>query len=477
MGIKRNFFYSSILTTSNYIFPFITYPYISRVLGVTNIGICNFVDSIINYFILFSMMGIGIIGIREIAEAQNDQEKLRQTFSSLFWLNAISTAVSLIILTIAIFSVPELYQYKSLMYIGIVKLLSNFFLIDWFYRGIENFKYITSVTIAIKCLYIIAVFLFIKAPGDYPIYYLLTTLMISVNAVFNCSYIHKFTHLGIKNLRIKKHLSSFLVLGVYSLLTTMYTSFNVAYLGFVTNPTEVGYYTTATKLYTIIIALYSAFTGVMLPRISSLLADNKIEEFKALIQKSTNILFSVAIPIAIFTCIFSPEIIEIISGKGFEGAIPATRIVMPLILIIGYEQIVVIQILMPLKKDKAIFVNSIIGAIVGILLNILLVTSLKNVGSAIVWFVSEVSVLISAQYFVQKYTSIKFPIKELIQNLFAYIPAIALCVLIYYTVSGSVFLRFSIAGIFMTMYFLSVQKFYLKNEVILSFIYKLLMKK
>lgn len=476
MSIKKNFLYSSILTTSNYIFPFITYPYISRVLGVTNIGICNFVDSIINYFILFSMMGIGIIGIREIAEAQNDQDKLRQTFSSLFWLNAASTFVSLIVLTVAIFSVPELYQYRALMYIGIVRLLSNFFLVDWFYRGIENFKYITSITIAIKCLYVIAVFLFIKEPGDYPVYYLLTTLMISVNAIFNCSYIHKFTHLGIKNLKIKKYLSSFLVLGVYSLLTTMYTSFNVAYLGFVTNPTEVGYYTTATKLYTIIIALYSAFTGVMLPRISSLLADNKIEEFKILIQKSTSILFSVAIPIAIFACIFSPEIIEIISGKGFEGAITATRIVMPLILIIGYEQIIVIQILMPLKKDKAIFVNSIIGATAGILLNILLVASLKNVGSAIVWFMSEIVVLMSAQYFVQKYTSIKFPIKELARNLFAYIPAIALCILIYFTVPGNVFLRFSVAGIFMAIYFLSAQRFYLKNEIILSFIYKLMKK-
>ena len=64
MGVKKNFLYSAILTISNYIFPLLTYPYVSRVLGVTNIGICNFVDSIINYFILFSMMGVSIFGIR-----------------------------------------------------------------------------------------------------------------------------------------------------------------------------------------------------------------------------------------------------------------------------------------------------------------------------------------------------------------------------------------------------------------------------
>ena len=73
-SIKKNFLYSSILTTANYIFPFLTYPYVSRVLGVNNIGICNFVDSVVNYFILFSMMGINIVGIREIAKVKNDKE-------------------------------------------------------------------------------------------------------------------------------------------------------------------------------------------------------------------------------------------------------------------------------------------------------------------------------------------------------------------------------------------------------------------
>lgn len=473
MSIKRNFIYSSILVTSNYIFPFITYPYISRVLGVTNIGICNFVDSIVNYFILFSMMGIGIIGIREIASAKKNQGDLNSTFSSLFFLNAVSTVVSLVTLIGAIYLVPDLFQYRALMYIGAIRLLSNFFLVDWFYRGIEKFKYVTSITIGVKCLYVIAVFLFIHTPNDYPVYYLLTTLMITINAIFNWSYIRHFTQLTLKKLAIKKYVSQFFILGFHSMLTTMYTSFNVAYLGFVTNPTEVGYYTTATKLYTIIIALYSAFTGVMLPRISALLSEGKEEEFKSLIHKSIGVLFSIAIPIVIIACTFSPEIIEIISGKGFEGAIPATRIVMPLILIIGYEQIIVIQILMPLKRDKAIFINSIIGASVGILLNILLVAFLKSTGSAIVWLISEISVLISAQYFVQKNTEIKFPFKELSKNLLSYIPAMAICILIYLNVEGNAFLRLGISSAFIGIYFFIVQRFYLRNEIILPLIYKL----
>ena len=58
-SVKNSFLYSCILTTANYIFPFILFPYVSRILGVENYGKCSFIDSIINYFILFSMMGGG----------------------------------------------------------------------------------------------------------------------------------------------------------------------------------------------------------------------------------------------------------------------------------------------------------------------------------------------------------------------------------------------------------------------------------
>jgi O-antigen/teichoic acid export membrane protein len=94
--LKKNIFYSTILTTANYIFPLLTYPYVSRVLGVDKIGICNFVDSIINYFVLFSMLGVGIVGIREIAKNKNDKECLNKTFNSLFFLNTLSTTINAI---------------------------------------------------------------------------------------------------------------------------------------------------------------------------------------------------------------------------------------------------------------------------------------------------------------------------------------------------------------------------------------------
>ena len=471
-NIKKNFFYSSILTTANYIFPFITYPYVSRVLGVEKIGICNFVDSIINYFILFSMLGISILGIREIAKCKKNTEELNRTFSSIFFLNSISTSLTLIILIIATITLPQLYNHKELMFIGALKLIFNYLLVEWLYKGLEDFKFITTRTIIVKCIYVISVFSFIHEAKDYKLYYFILSMMVIVNAIINIIYSRKVIHLTLKGLNIKQYVKPFIMLGMYTLLTSMYTSFNVAYLGFTGGEIEVGYYTTATKLYSILLSIFTAFTGVMLPRMSSLVSEKRFDEFRNLSNKSINMLLGISIPLILFSTIFSQQIIQIISGKGYEGAIIPMQIVMPLMLIIGYEQIIVIQTLMPLRKDKIILINSIIGASIGIIFNVLLVSEYKSIGSAITWVCSEVSVLIIAQYFVQKYIQIKFPIYAITKNIIYNIP-LGVCL---YFMSKTLSTPINIigAGILFILYSIILQVFILKNENFTNIFKKLL---
>ena len=96
---------------------------------------------------------------------------------------------------------------------------------------------------------------------------------------------------------------------------------------------------------------------------SALVAENRIDEVKRLINKSFDLLFMISVPLIVFSIYFAPEIIYLISGNGYEGAITPMRMVMPLVLIIGMEQILIVQLLMPLKKDHSILINSIIGGL------------------------------------------------------------------------------------------------------------------
>lgn len=422
VSVKKNFFYSTLLTGANYIFPLIVFPYISRVLGVSRIGACNFVDSIVHYFTIFAMLGISVVGVREIAKVKEDRDRLNGCFSSIFTINTFLTTIALIVYIICSYCVPKLNAHIDLMWIGAIKLCFNYLTIEWLFKGLEEFKFITTRTLIIKTIYVISVFIFVKQESDYVIFFWLTSISVALNAIINCFYSRRYVTFKIKGLYIKEYLLPILILGVYAVLTNMYTTFNVAFLGFQTSETEVGYYSTANKIFAISLSIFSALTGVLLPRMSSLISSNKLEEYKVILSKTTDFLLAFSLPAIVLVIIFAPELILLISGKGYEGAITPLQIMIPLLFIIGYEQILVIQGLMPLKKDRSILVNSIIGAIVGIVCNLIIVPTLKSSGSAIVWLISEMSVLIVAQMYMRKYVDVSFPWRKVLRNLVYVLP-------------------------------------------------------
>lgn len=469
MGIKKNILYTSILTSSNYIFPLIVYPYVSRVLGVTNIGLCNFIDSVINYFIMFSMMGLSIVGTRQIAANRSNQNHINSVFSSLITLNLIFSGIAIIVLVIATLTVKDLYAHKDMMIYGGVKVLSNILLIEWLYRGIENFKFITIRSIIIKCLFVISIFIFVRNENDYNIYYLLTVLVVTGNALINFYYSTKFVRFKLKLISLRKYLKPFIILGLYLVLTSLYTTFNIVYLGFTTNDTQVGYYTTAIKLYSILLALFSGISTVLMPRMSNLLSDNKTEEFKHLMDKSISSLFLFATPLIVLTVIFAPQIIMLLSGPGYEGAITPMRIIMPLMLLIGYEQIQVIQCLMPLGKDKVIMINSSVGAIIGVILNLILVRYLASIGSAITWMSAEFVILILSQIALNKLLNVKFPWKNLCNIMLSFAPLAMILLFLYYFGNELDYWKILIIASMTTLlYFIICQLFILKNSILIN---------
>lgn len=426
-SIKKNFAYKSVLTLSTYLINFITFPYVARVLGVERIGLVNFVDNTVNYFLLFATMGVGLLGVREIAAVKEDKKRRDQVYSSMLALNLLFTLVSLGIYLLCISTIPKLCQYDELFYIGTAKILFTVFLVEWFFTGVENFRYITLRSILIKVLYIISVFLFVRDTSDYRLYFILTVGVVVLNALINQLYIRKFVRVRWNNIQLFKYLKQNVTLGIYTLMTSMYLTFNVMYLGLVSNNTEVGYYTTAFKLYSVILGFFTAFTNVMLPRMSSLLANGEKDRFQELVNRSFSVMSTCCIPLILCSMIMAPQIIYILSGPGYEGAILPMRIIMPAAFAVGMAQVLAIQVLMPMKKDKVLLVASIIGAVVSLLINLLVVPYVASVGSAIVLLCSEAVVTGTYVVYVlsHKLTLISFGITG--KSLLFSLPNIIIC--------------------------------------------------
>ena len=464
-SLSSNIAFNVILTVSNYLFPFLVYPYVTRVLGPDSLGICNFADSIVTWASLISLIGIPIVGVRIIAKCKGDKERMSQDFTSLFIISGVFTILASAGLLAATFLVPKLSEHMDVMLIGQLKLWGNFLLLEWFFKGLEDFKYITLRSIIVKLLFVATVYIFVRNASEYTSYFLLMCLSVAVNAAVNCLRASRLVSFRFSFAAVRALVVPSLILGSYLVLNSMYTTFNVMYLGFVAGEAEVGYYTTATKIFHIILALYSAYSLAILPRASSLLGEGRKEEFGRLISMSVDALVMFAIPIAIFGMLYSRGIVYTIAGEEFAPTIIPVIITMPLLFIIGYEQILVVQVMIPLTSDRGVLINSIVGATVGAVGNLLIVGHLASVGSAIVWFVAEISVLVTAQRFVSRKGYFHFPWRSLCRNILGYVPFMALSAVILSIPELSPIMKMITGGVILVLYFYAVQRFFIKNPV------------
>lgn len=470
-SLRTNFIYNFILIGGSQLMALAVFPYISRVLGPENVGIVNFIDSTIDYFIMISTMGMMSLGVREIASNRNNPKHLSETFSGLFFLNLIFTLLALLALGTAYICFPALSKHPWMVLIGVIKLIFKFLLIEWLFCGLEDFKYISIRSLIIKAIYLIGVFIFVRHTSDYIVYYVLLVGMTVIGAFVNWKYAYNKVKIIFNLTSWRIYFRPFIFLGLYTLCTCMYNTFNVMFLGIATNELEVGYYTTAIKLFAVIIGFYYAFTGVALPRMSSLISEKKYDEFNTLISRTTNVLISLSIPLIIFGISFAKQIIFLIGGQKFEGSITPMIIIFPLLLIIGYNKILIEQILMPLKKDRILMKNAIISAIIAVLLNILFVKKFGAIGTSFVWVGAECILLILSFRTAHSLIMIDFPFKNLIKQALCYIP-MGLSIYFFDTIFPNPYIQWIASITFGFLYFILVQHTYIKTPEICSIINK-----
>lgn len=464
-GIKKNFAYNSFLTVSNYVINLILFPYCARVLGVERFGTTNFVQNVVEYFVFIAMMGITHIGVREIAKCNNPDER-NLCYSSLLVLNLLYSIISLSVFLPLIFIIERFISLQTLFILGAFHILFSVFKVEWLFRGLEDFRYITIRNIVIKVIYIISVFLFVRSSDDYILFYALTVLVTLVNAVINYMYSRNVVKFSIKGITPFKYLKSSLSLGFYSILTSMYTTFNVIYLGLTWDDFQVGFYTTAIKLYTVIVGFYSAFTGVMMPRLSSILSNHDENEYHHLIEKSLTLLYTVTIPCVLILIVLSPEIVTLLAGSEYEPSILMSRIVIPVLFLVGLGQILSFQVLIPMGMDKSTLQASLVGACVGIGFNLWLTTGYGAIGTCITVFLTELCVTGFYLYIALKKRVFEVNINILFRHLAAGLPYGGICYFFHLIFSGDIILVPLVSAFVCLLWFLYSQTKLLRNELV-----------
>lgn len=405
-SIKKNYIFNLLNTVTSLLFPLVSFPYASRIMLADGIGQVNFFQSIINYIVLLSSIGIPLYAIRESASVRNDEKELSRVSLEIVILHTSLTALGYLAVGIICMTVAKVTVDIPLFLLLSTTIFFNAIGCNWLFQGVEDFKYITIRGIVVRLLAILLLFVFVRTRDDLMWYAGFTVLGTVGGNVFNLWRMRRYVkprlhRLG--ELRPLRHLVPSFRIFVLNLIISIYVNLDMVMLGFMKDSTAVGYYTAASKITTVLMGVVSSLGTVMLPRLSNLIHEGRMEEFNRLSRKAIDFVFTFSTPLFIGLIVLAPSLIHLFCGQSYEPAIRTLMIISPVMLIIGLSNVMGIQVLYPQRKENLVIYSTAVGAVINFSLNCLLIPKYAQDGAAIATVVAETGVTLTMSIIGAKY--------------------------------------------------------------------------
>jgi O-antigen/teichoic acid export membrane protein len=400
--MAKNYFYNLLLSLANLLFPILSFPYVSRVLGPEGIGKVQFVFSFAQYFALIASIGIPIYGMKEIARYKDDIHGRSQVFSELIAIYLFTSICLCLLYLTVIYSFPYFELDREMYLAAAFMVLLGFSNIEWLYSGMEEFKSIALRSVLFKVIGLILLYLLIKERSDFRLYLYIMMFSFLGNNILSFFLIRKKVYAVFSGLTLRKHIMPLLFILGTTLAASMYTDMDTVLLGFLSNDKTVGLYTAAVKLSKITLPFVTSMGVILMPKIAKDFAEHNLVEVQKTLDQTFRFLVFFAIPIVFGLALLAPEFIALFSGREFLPAVSSMRLLSLLPLIIGFGHLFLFLILVPSGRNREMFFCVLCGLVMSLLLNIILIPMLKEVGSSIANICSEVVVTLMYFYYIKK---------------------------------------------------------------------------
>ena len=386
MKVIKNYLYNVSYQILAIIVPLITAAYVSRVLRPEGVGANAFTNSIIQYFILFANMGIGYYGNRQIAYVRENHQKMAKTFWEIQIVKTIMTLIAFIAFEIFMLFYTRQSDY---MWAQSINLIAVAFDISWFYEGIENFKVTVLKNSFVKVVSMIAIFVFIKGPNDVILYIIVLAVSTLLGNLTLWPNIRRdLPKISYRKLNPWPHFLPMAELFIPQIATQVYVQLNK------TSETASGYYQYSDNLVKLILALVTATGTVMLPHVANAFSHGNMKHVNQMLYKSFDFVSAMAYPMMFGLAAISLTLVPKYYGPGYEPVGPAMMIESVVILMIAWSNVLGVQYLLPIHKQKQFTLSVTTGAVINLIMNIPLIHFFGLNGAMWSTVLSEIGVTI-----------------------------------------------------------------------------------
>lgn len=393
-SLKLNAVLNTIRSCLSIIFPLVTAPYISRVLGTEGVGKVSYVSSVISYFSLFAMLGVSSYAVREGAKRRSKPAEFKEFVSEVFTINLCTTVISITALWVVILCVEKFQAYTVLFFILSFSIFFQTFSVDWLNTIFEDYLYITIRTIIVYMIHLVLIFVLIRSEDDYYIYAILQVLSLGLICFSNWFYCRK--HVKIKIIISKKaaaHLKPLIVLFANALMISIYVNFDTTMLGWYKNDDAVGLYTVAVKIYSVVKSILIALYSVTIPRLAHLVGEKDRQGFRVLYSKLWSYVSILLLPMSTGIICLSKEIILFMGGERFIDATQSLQILGGALIFAIFGGLVTSCLNITIGREKENLIATVGSACLNFGMNLFFIPRFSQNGAAFTTMLSEAFVL------------------------------------------------------------------------------------
>ena len=381
MKVIKNYLYNLSYQILTIILPIITVPYVTRIFTSEDLGNYGFYNSIVSYFSLFAMLGIGIYGTKQIAAARD----VSSTFWNIYVIQVAASILALLVYIIVIYSIPQMSGIIPL--ILSITLFSKMIDISWLFTGKEDFKKITLRNTMVKVAGVISIFTFIKSSEDLYLYIFLIVIFDFLGQFVMWIPAKKFIKHPSFDTKINLH--PIVLLFLPQVAISLYVVLDRTLLGLLGSYSDVGIYEQGQKLTSILLTVVSSLGAVMLPRVANLLSERKEKEAQNMVRFSF-ILYNLIIFPMIFGLIAINEVfVKLFLGQNFQDVKYVLYIIVFNIMFIGWTNILGYQVLVVRNKNKEFMLSTTIPAFVSVAVNIAVIPFFGYIGASMTAVIVE----------------------------------------------------------------------------------------
>lgn len=473
-SLKANYLYNLLYQILVILLPFVTTPYISRILTPSGIGAINYTSSIVTVIVLVASLGSGAYAQKEIAFAESDINKRSKVFWSVLWIRI---SASVLVSIVYFFLCQYTHNYKDLFIVQYLTIIANMFDIVWLFQGMEDFKKTSIRSIIIKIISVVSVFIFVQKSSDLTIYALILALSSLANALILWAYIPKIVKWQrVSWVEIKKHILPILLLFLPMAAIYIYTYVDKIILGLLSTEAQVGFYSQAERIVKLPMTIITSLGTVLMPRVASLVKSRKWDTVRNQMLISIRFVFFLGLPMMAGMSVIASLFVPWFFGSGYEQCIFLIQCLSVLIIIISLSSVTGQAALIPLNKQVVYTFSIIVGAVINVIFNIALIPKYEAIGAVIGTILAELVVGIIQWTVVLRCMKISIieVLKDIMKPFFSVILITIILIGIkpFFSASALSTLIFAFCGVFLYFIIMIIFQDKFMKKILAQIIYK-----